>query len=303
MQATGFKASLFAMKLHFIHDLGDKVRDFHAGLPTPVRQLCDIMRLSRPSMLMQVIWPCLWGFFSLQNAALINLPALIIMALLMTITTFVYLDLTDSSPDRDNETYTRAPTSMLAAMLLASVLVLVVLAWQLNGATTLLLVLWLMMLAAYPMLQRLIWLPQMYLGILLGAWPTLVGQTVAGGLNIHVALLFIAGFFWVTGTETLRADIRHARESGNTPPQTALLLGDFRVPFMSGCFLATLLLLVLCGLLMHVSAVYYIVLMGAQLLFSQAFFSIKLHEYTAARRTYRRTTLAGLLIAVAIALG
>lgn len=304
LQATRFPVSLLAMmKLHLLTDISDKIRDFYAGLPAPVRQLSDTLRLNRPVILMQVVWPCLWGFFSFQNGTVLSLPVLILMALLMAATTFIYLDLTDSSPDSNSEGYTRAPTSVLAGLLLASVLLLLVLAWQMNGATALLMVLWLMMLAAYPALQRLIWLPQMYIGLLLGAWPTLVGQAVAGGLTIHVALLFIAGFFWITGAETLRADIRSAREAGDTPPQTALLLGELRVPFMSGCFLATLLLLILCGLLMDVSAVYYIILMGAQLMFSQAFFSIKLHEYTAARRTYRRTMLAGLLIALAIAFG
>lgn len=291
------------MKLRFFTDTSEKIRAFYAELPAPVRQLSDTLRLNRPAILMQVIWPCLWGFLLLRDAPMLHILALIIIALLMTITTFVYLDLADCSPDRDSETYTRAPTSMLAALLLVCALALITLAWKLNGGTALLVVLWLMLLAAYPALHRLIWLPQIYIGLLLGAWPTLVGQAIAGGLSIHVTLLFIAGFFWVTATETLRADIRSARQSGNTPPQTALLLGELRVPFMSGCFLATLILLVLCGLLMNMSAAYYIILMGAQLLFSQAFFSIHLHEYAAARRTYRRTTLAGLLIAVAIALG
>lgn len=281
----------------------DRIRALYERLPEPVRQICDVLRLNRPAIVLQVIWPCLWGFMLLAEAQLIHLPALVVMAILMAMVAFVYLDLADCSPDKDSETYTRAPTSLLAALLFAGTLALVMMSWNLNGGTALLIVLWLMLVAAYPTIYRLIWLPQMYLGLLLGAWPTLIGQAVAGGLSIHVALLFLAGFFWVTGTETLRADIRTARQSGNTPPRTALLLGELRVPFMSGCFLATLVLLVLNGLLLDVSAVYYIILMGAQLLFSQAFFSIHLHEYTAARRTYRRTTLAGLLIALAIACG
>src|SRR5690606_4040781 len=136
------------IKPHMLTEFEDKVRALYGQLPEPVRQISDALRLNRPVIVLQVIWPCLWGFMLLSDAQFIRLPALVAMAVLMAMVAFVYLDLADCSPDKDSETYTRAPTSLLAALLLAGVLALVVMAWNLNGSTALLTILWLMLVAA-----------------------------------------------------------------------------------------------------------------------------------------------------------
>jgi 4-hydroxybenzoate polyprenyltransferase len=74
-----------------------------------------------------------------------------------------------------------------------------------NGVTVIVGIASLLLVAIYPLMKRVTYWPQLFLGLTFN-WGALVGWTaVTGGLDAPPLLLYVAGIFWTLGYDTIYA--------------------------------------------------------------------------------------------------
>jgi len=108
---------------------------------------------------------------------------------------------TRSRPIPSGQVSTKAAVTFLVAQALVGLLVLV----QFNGFTILMGILSLATVAIYPLMKRVTWWPQVFLGLAF-SWGALMGwPAVFGKLDAPAYLLYIGSIMWVIGYDTIYA--------------------------------------------------------------------------------------------------
>lgn len=286
-----------------ISDILQKVQQFK--VPPKVKELAISLRMNRPASLLMMLWPMLWGFFTANGGSVFALIPAVALIIAMRGASLLYEDLSNKNIELNPDPYApseEAPQPSILALMCLSVAT-IALAYAIGGEVLTMVVLWGILVVCYPYLYKITWFPQFYAGVIFGGLPVLIGQAVGGDMNPSALVLFFVGFFWVTGIETLRADIKVAQDSRADLKSIILMLGEYRIPFMSGCFSLTQVLLIITGMVKDANGLYYASLMLAQGILSHAYYGIQLEEKQTARLTFRRTALAGLIATVGFMLG
>jgi len=221
--------------------------------PAPARPYLRLMRLDRPIGTWLLLFPCWWGlvlaprpdgfgWHDLWLAALFGIGAVVMRGAGCTIN-----DLWDRDIDAQvARTRTRPLASgavtvpkalvFLAAQLAVGLAVLVQFNWTtiLVGAASLLLV------VPYPLMKRVTWWPQAWLGLTFN-WGALVGWTAATGtLGWPAAVLYAAGLFWTLGYDTIYAHQDKEDDARIGVKSTARLFGAASRRWVAGFYAVTL---------------------------------------------------------------
>jgi 4-hydroxybenzoate polyprenyltransferase len=199
-----------------------------------------LARLDRPTGTWLLLLPCWWGIvlagqgFLGMNARAWGLAFLFaIGAILMRSAGCVVNDLWDMQLDAQVErTKTRPLASgaltskqalyFLAALLLPAFLILLCL----PKISIILGLLSLPLVAAYPLMKRITWWPQAFLGLTFN-WGTLMGfSAVTGHLEPAAIFLYIGGIFWTLAYDTIYAHQDKKDDALIGLGSTALLFRD-----------------------------------------------------------------------------
>ena len=133
----------------------------------------------------------------------------------------------------------RHAAAFLAALLAVGLAILLCLdrLAQLLGVASLVLV------ALYPLAKRITWWPQLMLGFTFG-WGAPMGYAAAGGrLDGAAAALYGAAIVWILGYDTIYAHMDRNDDALVGIRSTARLFADRSRPFLTACYVATVLLL------------------------------------------------------------
>ncbi len=188
-------------------------RGLIGALPARLRPFASLMRLDRPIGTWLLYWPCAWGVALAGVDGRWSLFAwLALGAFALRSAGCVYNDIVDRDLDRNVErtrlrplasgrVSPRAAWALICGLCLIGLLVVV----QLNPAAALIALASLAPVAVYPVMKRLIWWPQAWLGIVF-SWGALVGwPAVTGRLEWPAILLWLGSLAWVVGYDTLYA--------------------------------------------------------------------------------------------------
>jgi 4-hydroxybenzoate polyprenyltransferase len=189
-------------------------RGLIGALPTPLRPYASLMRLDRPIGAWLLFWPGAWAV-ALAGMGPRGLALILWLALgawAMRSAGCVWNDIVDRDLDRKVERTRRRPLAsgraslagawaLLAALSLAGLLVLL----QLDRAARLIALASLPLVAAYPLMKRITWWPQAWLGLVF-SWAAPVGwAAVAGEIGTTAGLLYAGSVAWVIGYDTIYA--------------------------------------------------------------------------------------------------
>src|SRR3546814_309561 len=131
----------------------------------------------------------------------------------------------------------------MALLLLLGLLVLL----QFNGAAILTGLASMPLVLAYPLMKRVTWWPQAFLGLTFN-WGALVGwAAMTGGLDPATFLLYAAGIAWTLGYDTIYAHQDKADDLLIGIKSTALKFGACTKPWLWAFYGATILLLGAAG--------------------------------------------------------
>lgn len=262
----------------FQHNNGDGFEKSYSpkssNLLAQFRQSVDpyvrLMRMDRPIGVYLLFWPCGWSIAmsapaqsmpEWQMLALFALGAVMMRGAGCTIN-----DLWDRDIDSRVERTRHRPLAsgeisffdaivFLSAQLSLSLLVLLQLNWQsiILGASSLGLVI------TYPLMKRITYWPQLFLGLAFN-WGALLGWCATQGtVNWHVCLpLYAAGVCWTLIYDTIYAhqDRKYDEEIG--VKSTALRFGENTKLWLSGFSLAMLSSLCLAGINCEQTLPYYL---------------------------------------------
>ena len=197
-----------------------------------------LMRLDRPIGTWLLLLPCWWslalaprpgGFdwHDLWLAALFAVGAVVMRGAGCTINDLWDRDIdarvarTRTRPLASGAVTPRQALLFLAAQLSVGLFILL----QLNPMTIAVGALALLLVIPYPLMKRITYWPQLFLGLTFN-WGTLVGWTaVTGSLDWPAAALYIGGVFWTLGYDTIYAHLDKADDVKVGVKSTALRLG------------------------------------------------------------------------------
>jgi 4-hydroxybenzoate polyprenyltransferase len=182
-------------------------------IPDRLRPYAVLARWDRPIGTWLLLWPCWWavalapGWPDLRLLALFAIGAVALRGAGCVINDLADRDLdarverTRNRPLASGRLSTRQALAFLGVQLLVGLLVLL----SFNSFTILLGFASMPLVIAYPFMKRITWWPQAFLGLTFN-WGALVGwSAVTGDLEAPALVLYVAGFLWTLGYDTIYA--------------------------------------------------------------------------------------------------
>lgn len=202
-----------------------------------------LMRLHQPVGIWLLLWPCWWAL-ALAHEGRWQLYAFFALgAVVMRAAGCIINDMCDCEFDAQVERTKNRPLasgelSMRQARMLLILLLTValVIAWWLGKQVVFWSVFSLPLIAAYPLMKRITWWPQLFLGLTFN-WGALVAWVAARGeMGMTAVLLYIACIFWTLGYDTIYAHQDKIDDEKAGVKSTARMLGQFTKPFVFICY-------------------------------------------------------------------
>lgn len=284
-------------------------------LPEKARPYAHLARLDKPIGTWLLAWPCMW---SITMAAVPgSLPDFKMMALfgsgalLLRGAGCTVNDLLDQDIDRKVE---RTRSRPIASGILTPFQGLCFLAFQLSlglgillqlnnfsrvlGASSLLLVF------SYPLMKRLTFWPQAYLGLTFN-WGALLGwAAVRGSLDPAIVLpLYASGVFWTLVYDTIYAHQDKEDDVRVGVKSTALRFGDSTKEWITGFGVACIGSLAFGGFNANLGWLYYAFLMGASGQLAWQILTVDLSNRADCNRKFVSNKWFGALVFTGILLG
>ncbi len=245
-------------------------------VPAPLRPFVRLTRLDKPIGTWLLLWPCLWSIAlaadGFPDARLLALFAA--GALVMRSAGCVYNDIVDRNFDarvvrtRDRPIASGAISVKSALFLLALLLSggLAILL-QFNLFTILIGFASLALIFTYPLMKRVTYWPQVFLGLTFN-WGALLGwAAVEGGIAWPAGLLYAGGIAWTLGYDTIYAHQDKEDDALIGVKSSALALGDKTRPWLWVFYGLTVAGFAAAGALAETAWPFYAGLAAAALLF------------------------------------
>jgi 4-hydroxybenzoate polyprenyltransferase len=155
----------------------------------------------------------------------------------------------------------------------------------------------------YPLMKRITWWPQAFLGITFN-WGALVGWAAATGeLAAPALLLYAAGFFWTLGYDTIYAHQDKTDDALIGIKSTARRLGAATPRWLWGFYGVTLALLAAAGWSAGLGPGFYLLLLAVAGHFAWQIRTLELDDPRSCLRRFRSNRDLGLLVCLAILVG
>ena len=228
--------------------------------PLPIRPYLRLARADRPIGLWLLLLPCWWSaglaaiaaghpFPNPWHLALFFVGAFVMRGAGCTWNDILDRDLdakvarTRSRPIPSGQVSVTAAAAFLAAQALIGLVVLL----QFNRFTILLGIASLGIVAIYPLMKRVVWWPQIVLGLAF-SWGALMGYAaVFGRIDAAAFLLYAGSIAWVIGYDTIYAHQDREDDALIGVKSTARLFGAWTRPVLLGFYALAVVLIGLAG--------------------------------------------------------
>lgn len=229
--------------------------------PGAMRPYLRLARIDRPIGTWLLLIPCWWGV-ALATAAQPDPawpdPILFVLfaigALAMRGAGCCWNDIMDRDfdarvarttqrPIANGDLTVRQAVMFMGLLMLIGLLVLV----PLNLYAGLVAVAALILVVIYPLMKRITYWPQFFLGLAFN-WGALVGWVaVTGALELPAILLYVAGIAWTLGYDTIYAHQDKEDDAMIGVKSTALKFGANTRPWLRGFYAVTIALMIVAG--------------------------------------------------------
>ena len=231
-----------------------------------------LMRLDKPIGTWLLLLPCWWGV-ALASPVLPNLWLMLLFAagaVVMRGAGCVVNDIYDRKLDRLVErTRTRPLASgeikLWQAVLFLGFLLLIGLGVLLlfNKATIVAGLLSLLLVFTYPLMKRVTWWPQLFLGFTFNWGVLLGGCAVTGAIGLPEILAYFAGVFWTLGYDTIYSHQDKKDDGAAGIKSTALLFGEQSLRWIALFYALALAFLAFAGWVAGLGVLYFWGLLAA----------------------------------------
>ena len=284
--------------------------------PRPARPYMRLIRADRPIGTWLLLLPCLWSVTMASNTALGTVPdpwfivLFAVGAFVMRGAGCVVNDLWDrdidgkvartaARPIASGEIPVRSALVFLCGLLLAGLLVLI----QFNGAAIMLGVASLGLVAVYPLMKRITYWPQAFLGLTFNWGALLAWCAVDGSVGGPAYLLYAAGFFWTLGYDTVYGHQDKEDDILVGVKSASIKLGRNTRPFVALVYAMTMLLLVLAGVGAGMEWFYFLMLAVAAMQFIWQVATLRIDDPKNCLARFKSNRDVGLIIFLGALLG
>lgn len=287
------------------------------ALPSSLHPYAKLARWDRPVGIWLLLLPCLWSvllaaggmdgltMFHLKTAAFFFLGSVIMRGAGCTINDILDRDIdirvarTANRPLACGQITLKPALFFLVLQLLLGLAVLM----QMNRPTLGLGFAALPLVFLYPLMKRITWWPQLFLGLTFN-WGALMGWTaIDGELQSPALLLYLAGIFWTLGYDTIYAYQDRADDLLTGIKSTALRFGKHSRKWISVFYAAFLALVLMAGFQAHAGIFFYpaLLLPAIHLIFIIKSFDENNPAFCL--RQFKNNVITGLFVLSALALG
>ena len=261
-----------------------------------------------------LLLPCWWGLAAAGGGDAVQS---IFFALLFTLGAFVmrgagcvWNDILDRDydakvartalrPIASGEVSVFSAALFMAALAGTGLLILL----QFNNFTILIAIASLGLVALYPMMKRITYWPQAWLGLTFN-WGVLVGwSAIHGTLGAPAYYLYAAGFFWTLGYDTIYAHQDKEDDALVGVRSTALLFGRRTTHWVAGFYCAALVMFIGAGLRADMNVLYYVGVGLGATQFAWQIVKLDIDDPQDCLAKFKSNKWLGLVIAVALAAG
>lgn len=186
-----------------------------AKMPSFIKPYLYLMRLDRPIGAWLLLLPGVWAIMASGGGLYFDWPFIVLFtvgAIIMRGAGCVVNDLWDRDLDKKVERTKTRPiasnkVSIKQAIMFIGLLLLMglVILLQFNGLTIILGCVSLIFIVIYPLMKRITWWPQAFLGLTFNFGALMGWAAVTGELPWQAWLLYASGFFWTLGYDTIYA--------------------------------------------------------------------------------------------------
>ncbi|MDC1497314.1 4-hydroxybenzoate octaprenyltransferase [Pelagibacteraceae bacterium] len=231
----------------------------------------ELTRLKRPIGFMLLFWPCLWGLTLVYdfNSNLFNYffySALFLFgSILMRSAGCIVNDIADKNFDQKVERTKNRPIASgkvsvkLAstyALILCGIAFLVLI--NFNKFTILMALISMPLAFTYPLMKRITYWPQLFLGITFNYGLVLAWISISGEISIIPIIFYLGAIFWTLGYDTIYGfqDIKDDEIIGVKSTSIKFKNDPKKFLFISYCIFITSLFLI--GILMNFKMYYFL---------------------------------------------
>ena len=277
----------------------------------------ELTRLNKPIGYMLLFWPCVWGltlvydFNSEINTYYKYLIFFLLGSILMRSAGCIINDITDKKFDQKVERTKNRPIasekiSIKLALLYALVLCFCAFLILINfNLFTIVLALASMPFAfSYPLMKRFTYWPQLFLGITFNYGLVLAWISINNSISLTPILFYIGAIFWTLGYDTIYGyqDIKDDEIIGIK--STSIKFKNNPKTFLTLCYSFLLISLILIGVLMNFSNIFYLFLIipFCHLFFYQINF-LNINKPEDCLKIFKSNNVLGLIVCMNILVG
>ena len=277
----------------------------------------ELTRLKKPIGFMLLFWPCSWGltiaydFSSNLNIYFFYLLLFFLGSVLMRSAGCIVNDILDREIDKKVSRTKDRPIasgkiSVKLALLYSGVLCLIAFAVLINfNFFTIVIALASMPLAfSYPLMKRLTYWPQLFLGITFNYGLLLGWTSINEEISLIPMLFYLGAIFWTLGYDTIYGfqDIEDDEIIG--VKSTSIKFKKNPIIFLSLCYSIFLLILILIGYLAEFKYLYFMYF--GLIVIQMYFFQLKefnLKDPSNCLRIFKSNNFLGALVLILILIG
>jgi len=278
---------------------------FERLAPRPLKPYVALIRLDRPIGTWLLLWPGFWAIALASNGwPDIKLLALFAAgALVMRSAGCIYNDIVDrkfdaqvartrNRPLASGALRVRNALAFMAILLGAGLAILL----QLNALAIILGIGSLALIFTYPLMKRVTYWPQAFLGLTFN-WGVLMGwAAVTGKLEWPAGLLYLGGIFWTLGYDTIYAHQDKEDDALIGVKSSALALGERTRPFLIAVYAASVACFAAAGALADIAWPFYAGLGAVALLFGWQALGVRIHDPADCLAKFKANLWVGLLL-------
>ncbi len=277
----------------------------------------ELTRLKKPIGFMLLFWPCAWGltiaydFAGEKISYLFFLLLFFLGSVLMRSAGCIVNDIADRKFDKKvartkNRPIANGSISVINGFFLAAILCLIALGvlLQFNNLTILLALLSMPLAFAYPLMKRITYWPQLFLGITFN-YGLILGWTASNDqINIIPIIFYFGAVFWTLGYDTIYGfqDIKDDEIIGLK--STSIKFKNNPFTFLTTCYVLFLLSLLIIGILKELNGFFYFlyVIVVIQMLYFQLR-KLDVNNSLNCLKIFKSNNYVGLFVLLSLILG
>ena len=277
----------------------------------------DLTRLKRPIGYMLLFWPCLWGLtiaydFNGEKITFIKYSLFFLLgSILMRSAGCIVNDIVDKNFDKrvkrtKNRPIASGKISINLALIYALILCFCALLVLVNfNKLTIILALCSMPFAfTYPLMKRITYWPQLFLGITFNYGIILGWTSINNEINISPLIMYFGAIFWTLGYDTIYGyqDIKDDEIIG--VKSTSIKFKNIPFTFLIICYSVFLISIIITGITLKSNYIFYMYLtLLVYHLFFRQISKLRIKVKENCLKIFKSNNEIGLIIFISIIIG